>query len=283
MPTRRVSLAILILWAIAAADLFRRDVMPGLVLGPPPDLRSIVENGTDEPIKWRILVSDTREGNAEHPVGEVTTQTARRRDGSARMTSVAWFDSARMLRGTPFEAAGDARIEIMSACEIDDSGSLESFRVTVREGLHAKTELLVIDGHLKNDQIIIDTHSPFPMLNWAKTMPYRARSMVQSTLSPLGKIPHLQPGQRWESRIVSPLTGRVDTCTVEVVGRRHITWNNNPVATMELVTRMSPLSAKTWVRADGLVLRQEVPFPFVKLVLEREPTKETASTPGMTP
>ena len=30
-----------------------------------------------------------------------------------------------------------------------------------------------------------------------------------------------------------------------------------------------PITAKTWVRPDGVVLRQEVPFPFVRLVLER--------------
>ena len=35
----------------------------------------------------------------------------------------------------------------------------------------------------------------------------------------------------------------------------------------------TPLSARTWVRPDGLVLRQEVPFPFVKLVLERQPDR----------
>ena len=28
---------------------------------------------------------------------------------------------------------------------------------------------------------------------------------------------------------------------------------------------------KTWVRTDGVILRQEVPFPFVRLVLERRP------------
>lgn len=283
MPTRRVSLAILIIWVVAAADLFRRDVMPGLVLGPPPDFRSVVASGSGEPTKWTILVADTRDGVAERPVGEVTTEITRRRDGSARMSSLAWFDSARMLRGTPFEAAGDARIEILGACEVDSSGSLVEFRVAVREGLQAKTDLLVIDGHLKNNEIVVDTHSPFPMLQWSKSIPYRARTLVQSTLSPLDRIPHLQLGQRWESRMVSPLTGRMETCTVEVVARRHITWNNNPVATMELVSRMSPLSAKTWVRADGLVLRQEVPFPFVKLMLERQPDKNSASMPGMTP
>ena len=36
------------------------------------------------------------------------------------------------------------------------------------------------------------------------------------------------------------------------------------------------MSIRIWVRPDGLVLRQEVPFPFVRLVIERKPS----GTPG---
>ena len=34
---------------------------------------------------------------------------------------------------------------------------------------------------------------------------------------------------------------------------------------------------KTWVRTDGVILRQEVPFPFVRLVLERRPEADASS------
>jgi hypothetical protein len=274
-------LAILLFWVVAASDLFRRDLMPDLLLGPPPDFRSVIGDAGDEPTHWLIMVPEARDGNADPRVGEVTTQTSRRRDGSARLTSTAWFDSARMLKGTAFEAAGDSRIEILGACEIDSTGSLDSFRVTVREGMHAKTDLLVLDGHLKNDTIEVVTRSPFPLLSWTSSFPYRARSLVQSTLSPLDRIPNLRVGQRWESRVVSPMTGRVELSTVEVVARRHITWNHNPVATFELVSRMGPLKARTWVRTDGLVLRQEVPFPFVKLLLERQTSDSPGATSGV--
>jgi hypothetical protein len=32
---------------------------------------------------------------------------------------------------------------------------------------------------------------------------------------------------------------------------------------------VSPLSLRTWVRLDGVILQQEVPLPFVRLVMER--------------
>jgi hypothetical protein len=49
---------------------------------------------------------------------------------------------------------------------------------------------------------------------------------------------------------------------------------------------MAPLSMRTWVRYDdGVILRQEVPFPFVRLVLERrpEPDEVLSSTPTTVP
>ena len=48
------------------------------------------------------------------------------------------------------------------------------------------------------------------------------------------------------------------------------------MTTLEVVHHMTPFAARTWVRPDGLVLRQEVPFPFVKLVLERLADRNTA-------
>ena len=47
-----------------------------------------------------------------------------------------------------------------------------------------------------------------------------------------------------------------------------------------IVTQLTPVSARTWVRRDGLVLRQEIPFPFVKLILERLPDRSGRLEPG---
>ena len=47
-------------------------------------------------------------------------------------------------------------------------------------------------------------------------------------------------------------------------GGRRSTGTPNPVNAFEVVQKMSGAAQKTWVRTDGLVLRQEVPFPFVK-------------------
>ena len=95
--------------------------------------------------------------------------------------------------------------------------------------------------------------------------------MVHDVLGPLDRLPGLHVGQRWETQVINPFTGQVDQVRVEVTRRGVIHWDGNPVTTFEVVQHMTPLSMRTWVRLDGVILRQEVPFPFVRLVLERQP------------
>ena len=48
-------------------------------------------------------------------------------------------------------------------------------------------------------------------MNQTRTIPYEPRSLVQNALGPFDRLPGLQVGQRWESRVVNPLTGRIET------------------------------------------------------------------------
>jgi hypothetical protein len=86
-------------------------------------------------------------------------------------------------------------------------------------------------------------------------------------------MPGLAVGQRWEARVISPLTGKIDVVKAEVTRKSEIYWGKSLVNTFEVVQKIPPvISARTWVRrSDGLVLRQEVPFPVVKLIVERVP------------
>ncbi len=56
-----------------------------------------------------------------------------------------------------------------------------------------------------------------------------------------------------------------------MVRRTVIDWDGNPVNALEVEQKQGPLTMRTWVRTDGMILRQEVPFPFVRLMLERRP------------
>ena len=213
-------------------------------------------------------------------VGQLTTETTRKRDGWVRYTSQAWLDSAELLRGTSFETQASERIGVIGSAEIDSTGNLQSFRVSVRLNERGGEEILSLDGRLKKDMLEVTTRAPISFLSGTQNLPYRPRGIVQNSLGPLDRMPGLQVGQSWETQVVSPLTGAIQSCRVEVVGTEHIIWGNAPVMTMKVVTRMSPISVTTWVRPDGLVLRQEVPLPHrIKLMMERLPNSSQILTP----
>jgi hypothetical protein len=186
------------------------------------------------------------------------------------MISTVKFNSGSLLRGTALAARMDVEVAIESICTIDPSGNLNSFRATVAT-MDDPEPVLKVEGRLKGQAIEVTTHGPLPILNQTRTIPYQPNSLVQNALDPFDRLPGLQVGQHWETRVVSPLNGQVQAVRVEVARKTMIHWDKNPVTVLEVVQHMAPFSARTWVRPDGLVLKQEVPFPFVKLVLERQP------------
>lgn len=274
MPHRLVCLAILVGWSWAAVALFRRDVLPDFLLGPPPDLRTVARavGEPDRPSRWVIQVIDDGNELQPRPVGQVNTEYQRTRDGWSRMESLAWFDSAELLAGTPFAAVGQERIEIRSLLEVDTSGNLDALRAVVHLAGQTKP-LVVITGAVRGNELEVNIQGSVPLLGGIRRFPYQPRELIQNDLGPLDHMPGLQVGQRWVTRMVSPLTGRVERVEVAVERRRLITWDATPVSTFEVVTRTAFLTSRTWVRPDGLVLRQELPFPVVRLMLERVPDR----------
>lgn len=271
MPHRIVCMAILAAWSYSTFALFNRDILPRLLIGPPPDLLSVARANADSGTsRWSILVSDDPDGVNLRSVGQVETQVRRARDGWVSLRSDAWFDSEEMLKGTPLSDSLRERVELDAAFDIDYRGNLESFRASVSfAGLGA--DALVLTGTVRNNELEVKA---LGLANWSKSFPYEPREIVQSPLAPVDRMPNLQVGQRWKSRIVSPITGQVSQVETTVERRRLISWDGNPVTTFEVVSRFGLLSARTWVRADdGLVLRQEAPLPLVRIVLERLPER----------
>lgn len=274
MPHRLVILTIIVGWSWAVITLFRRDVLPDFLLGPPPDLRAVASanEAPDRPSRWVIQVIDDGRELQPRPVGQVNTDTRRLQDGSYHMESLAWFDSAELLAGTPFAAVGPERIEIRSRFDVDPSGNLDTLRAVVHLAAQAK-DLVTITGAVRGNELEVTIQGSVPLLGGTRRFPYQSRELIQNDLGPIDHMPGLQVGQRWVTRMVSPLTGRVERVEVAVERRRLITWDAGPVSTFEVVTRTPLLSARTWVRPDGLVLRQELPFPLVRLMLERVPDR----------
>jgi hypothetical protein len=268
VPTRLGALVILTAWLIATVCLVRRDLWPEIVSVPPPDLSQVVQ-ATESSTAWTILAADLKNPEALEPVGQLRTHSQPLAGGGLELSSRATIRVGDLLADSPAPVEARSILMIDGSTELDPEGGLAQFRVEVRE--QAGPSLLTVHGTRRGATVELSASSPVPLWKWRMSLPYRPGGFVQSSLSPFDSMPGLQVGQRWEAHVVHPLTGKAQTCTVAVVERKHITWNHTPVPTFVVETRMAPLTARTWVRPDGLVLRQEVPLPLRRIVLEREP------------
>lgn len=283
MPSRLVSLGILIYWSIAAFLLLTWEVLPELTLGYPPDMRAIASAaGTNPgPVTWSIDVIDDRgKPEARRTVGWATTESTRVEDGGYEMTSHVEIDSSALLWRTPLAGGVGARLTIDGRYDVSPRGDLRSFEMDVAAaGMGEK--LLTVEGKVDDGVMEVVARGAASLLNRRMRFPYESKGVVYDSLRPLDRLPGLQVGQRWDARVVNPLTGAVDSARVSVEKRTLIDWNGEAVSAFEVVQSAGPLKARTWVALDGVILRQQVPIPMVEMVLERLP--EGAPKPVIEP
>jgi hypothetical protein len=276
MPSRLMSLLILVYWSIAAFFLLKCDVLPELALGYPPDLRGIAyASQSDRPVRWSIQVLEDSSTDNRRTVGEAVTSATRQPDGRYVMSSRVDFDAGNLLRGTMLAIRESVRVQVNSLYHVDPSGNLQNFDLRV-QSKDFGNELVHVTGQLHEQKMEIVSRGPLPILNKTLSLKYEPRSVVSDLLGPLDRLPGLHVGQRWEMQVVNPFSGQVEAVRAEVTKRTVIHWAGNPETTYEVVQKASGLEVRTWVRPDdGMILRQEVPFPGVRLTLERR--SETAS------
>jgi hypothetical protein len=272
MPSRFMSLVILIYWSIAAFCLLSWDVLPEITQGYPPDLRSIVyASDASKPVRWSLqVIDDPKDPDVRRTVGEAVTSSSRQPNGWFEINTHAEFDAGGLLKGTLFGTRMGMALQIESIYRVDPSGNLRSFDLNVHSR-ESSERLINVHGEVEHAKLNIVSRGPVPLLNQRWAFDYEARSVVQNALGPIDRLPGLHVGQKWETRVVNPFTGQADRAKVEVARRTMIDWNGNPVRTFEVVQHLAPLSMRAWVTLDGLILRQEVPVPFVRLVFERRP------------
>ena len=130
MPSRFVSLVILIYWSIAAFCLLTWDVLPELTMGYPPDLRAIAfASDSTRPVRWSIqVIDDPRSPDVRRTVGEAVTASSRQARRLVRDDQPGRVRRRRTCcKGTPFSTRSSIRLEVESRYHVDPSGNLHSF------------------------------------------------------------------------------------------------------------------------------------------------------------
>jgi hypothetical protein len=275
---------ILVYWSVAAFLLLTWDVIPELTLGNAPDLRAITLAGdSSRPVRWNIqVVDDPHLPDVRRTVGEAVTELSRKPEGWTELTSRVEVDAAGLLKGAPFLSRSPSfKLKVESVYRVDPKGNLRSFDLDVKSRDSTDT-LIAVKGRVKDKKMEITSHGPVAMLNKSLSIDYLPRSVVQDVLGPLDRLPGLHVGQKWDTQVINPFTAQVEVVRVEVVQKSMIAWNGDAVRAFEVVQHVKPLSMRTWVRLDGVILRQEVPLPFVRLVMERRPAEDELTSKPQT-
>src|ERR1700761_4271423 len=120
MPSRWACVGLLLLWAVATVELVRRDILPDLLIGPPPDLRSVAAADIGaKPTKWAILVADDTSLQTLRSIGQAVTESIRDPDGGLKLLSKVRFDAGDNLKGTAYRQLENVRIDVDNTCAID--------------------------------------------------------------------------------------------------------------------------------------------------------------------
>jgi hypothetical protein len=252
--------AIIIFWAVMMGWLVDRNVLPHWKLGRRPDFRA-VSRVVDEPVavRWAVLHGDRRIGSAE-------TDWQRRPDGWLKFQSKLELNEIPFLSSLGLSSVGN-RLSWKSDFHITPDGNLDHFDVAVFWSDSKPT--MTAYGKVEGDVLRVAFRSTGYFHE--EEFYYERHSLMTTALGPIDQLPNLAVGQVWQHRVMNPLLKTTDTVRCEVVREQVVTWQGDPVPVFVVEHHQSgQMRGRAWVTHDGVVLRQEVPFAWTPIVLERE-------------
>lgn len=272
MPSLTTRVVIIVAWLVSTSWLIYKDYLPRILVGEPPDWKSVTADQKSlKPASWLIMVED--KPGETRVVGRATNKNSKTADGSTTLASHVKIDARGLFKNTPMAVAESTEFEFDSETRISPQGLLQQFRATVSvRDLGEKPVLTIMGVPTPDQKIEIRFQSSLsPLLNFRQILPISSSNMIRGGLEPVDWLPGLRVGQRWNTMILQPLTARPEVVQSQVTSEGRIFWNGNPTDVMTVEHKAGTYSAVSFVRRDGLVIRQQLPSPLVKLILDREP------------
>ena len=302
MFSRWYSVAVGVFWFSAMGWLFQQKLLPPLLVGEPPNYRTILnaENANNRPVSWDVYLNDNH-------LGKATTRTERQTENVSEIHSLVELDGlplrdiapavftlfSRLLGGD--RDSNDAKIAIHaeSTLQVDPLGHPSSFRSMIKlrppsgkdahlSPLAGMNLTLSMRGQVVADQMEVKVK--FGDFERQTEIYLPPDSLIGDVLSPPNYLPELRVGQTWTVPIYSPFRDPREPMEIlhaAVERKEPILWDQKLVHTLVVAYRGDPgrgmssnqtVRVQAWVDLNGQVIKQELMLPQARLVFVRSAT-----------
>lgn len=286
MGSRVFNTLVIGLWLLTTSWLLIAKVLPPLMVGEPPNYRTIInvdQRKQQPPVCWSIRWN-------ERYVGWAASDIVNNPDSMTEFHGRVFLDRLPLVDMLPpvlrtlvksvlgsEGASKPVDLDARSRMVIDPLGRLSNFDTHVH--IASLRDAIRIEGVVEGSKLKLmfrlgDLSEPSE-----RFMPSDA--LVTDEFSPQAYLPGLRVGQTWTMPTYSPLRPNgspMEILQATVERTEEILWNGNTVEAHLVVYRTDPgaglvsvseTRGRMWVRADGLVMRQEVSLMNTKLLFTR--------------
>ena len=276
----RVSITVIVIfWFITMTWLVWTKVLPPLLLGEPPDYKTILADHqeTPKPSAWTVSWNDQQLGMAASRLD--------RKKQMSRIHSFVKFDRLplreiapsllRALAGTKLDELGEVEVQARSVLLIDSLGRLVGFDSRLKFG---GVEVMQLYGEIDGSTLRLTVRSD----QLGKQRVFEKRigqdALLGDQLSPQDRLPGLRVGQQWTVPVYSLLRSLefpVEIMHAKVEREDLLYIGGEKIPTLLVILRADPGSGdrqekgRMWVDKNGTVLRQEMSLFGAKLRFDR--------------
>ena len=282
MYNRCFSVAVTLLWLSTMSWLLIEKVLPPLMVGDPPNYRTILDAQRNElPVGWGLYFDGDK-------IGWALSTTKKLPNDLTEINSRVHFDKFPLREITPgwlraFLHVTEGTMERLklnarSTLIIDPLGRLSRFEASVR--INPLENLISLRGTVEDGRLDLSVRSSDFLYSTEAYLP--TDGLLGDAISPQTQLPGLRVGQQWRVPAYSlfrPPNSPLEMLHATVDRTEAINYNNRIEVAYLVVYRPDsgvelgknrPERGRLWVRRDGTVLRQEVmlfgsPMTFVRL------------------
>ena len=273
---------VVLFWLATMSWLVVAKIVPPLRVGEPPSYTTILADSEDEPPAcWTIRMQD-------RTIGWAANKLVLRKEGISEFYSRVYLAQLPLDELAPgwltsvlkpvFPNLDLMDVDKQSWFIIDSLGRLSEFESRVR--LADIPDAIRVQGTVEKSRLklLVKSGDVGATLYQALT----PNSTMNDELSPQARLPNLRVGQTWTVPLYSPFRSPhspLEILQAAVEREDPLNWNGETIRARVVVYRndsgsgrsSDEIRGRTWIRDDGMVLRQEVSVFKSPVQFERLP------------